>query len=46
MLKALYDYALQRGLTVPDGCVKKTVKAYVCLSSTNPDYAEVIPGGE
>lgn len=46
MLKALYDYAIQRGLTVPDGCVKKTVKAYVCLSSVNPDYAEVIPGGE
>ena len=46
MLKALYDYALQRGLTVPDGCVKKTVKAYVCLSSTNPNYAEVIPGAD
>lgn len=31
MLKALYDYAMRRGLTLPPGYVNKTVKAYILL---------------
>lgn len=33
MLKALYDYAINNGLTPPPGCINKTVKGYVNLSS-------------
>lgn len=33
MLKALYDYAIRNELTVPPGFVKKSVKAFVSLSS-------------
>ncbi len=32
MLKALYDYGIRHNLTPPAGYVKKTVKAYICLS--------------
>jgi len=38
MLKALYDYAIRHELTLPDGYVKKTIKAYISLSSADPDY--------
>ena len=33
MLNALYRYAVDHGLTVPQGYVKKTVKAYILLTS-------------
>lgn len=42
MLKSLYDYAIRNGLTLPPGYVKKTVKAYVVLSSKNEDFADVL----
>ncbi len=38
MLRALYDYAIRKQLTLPPGYVKKTVKAWIALSSTAPDY--------
>lgn len=41
MLKALYDYALSHGLSLPDGYVKKTVAAYIMFSSASPDFVEV-----
>lgn len=44
MLRALYDYAIKHELTVPDGYVKKTVKAYISVSSTNREYLEVVMG--
>lgn len=34
MLKALYDYAIRNQLTLPAGCVKKTIKAYISLTAT------------
>lgn len=34
MLKSLYDYGIRRNLVPPAGCVKKTVKAYIVLSSS------------
>ena len=33
MLKALYDYAINNGLTLPAGFINKTVKGYIILSS-------------
>lgn len=32
MLKALYDYAMREGLTLPAGYVNKTIRAYIVLS--------------
>lgn len=46
MLKALYDYALRHDLTLPDGYVKKTVKAYISLSSVSPEYVDIYMGEE
>jgi CRISPR-associated protein Csd1 len=40
MLKALYDYALRHQLTLPPGCVNKTVKAYIQVDSQS-DYAGI-----
>lgn len=34
MLKALYDYAITNQLTLPPGFVKKTIKAYICISAS------------
>lgn len=31
MLKALHDYAIRRELTLPEGYLKKTIKAYISL---------------
>ena len=42
MLKSLYDYAVRNGLTLPPGYMKKTVKAFVVLSSKNEDFADVL----
>lgn len=41
MLKSLYNYAHDHNLTIPDGYVKKTVKAYISLSSSDPTYVEI-----
>ena len=41
MLKALYDYALRRDLALPPGYVNKSVKAYISLSSADPNYVEL-----
>ena len=41
MLKALYDYAIRHELTLPDGYVKKTIQAYISLSSADPDYVGI-----
>ena len=38
MLRALYDYAIRKRLTLPPGYVKKTVKAWIALSTQAPDY--------
>ena len=38
MLRALYDYAIRKQLTLPPGYVKKTVKAWIDLSSISADY--------
>lgn len=46
MLKALYDYAIQHELTLPAGYVKKTVKAYISLSSADPTYVEISMGDD
>ena len=45
MLKALYDYAIQQGLTLPAGYVKKTVRAYIMLTPDGKFYG-LTPGGE
>ncbi len=37
MLKALYDYGIRNGLTLPPGFVNKQIRAYIKLSS-NGDY--------
>ncbi|MGN0979170.1 MAG: type I-C CRISPR-associated protein Cas8c/Csd1 [Candidatus Avoscillospira sp.] len=37
MLKALYDYAVQNGLTLPPGFVNKKLRAYILLSASG-DY--------
>jgi len=34
MLRALYDYALRNDLTIPAGCAKKTIKAYISLNAS------------
>lgn len=34
MLKALYDYAVQNGLTLPPGFVNKIIRAYILLSAS------------
>ncbi len=46
MLKALYDYANRHDLVPPAGYVEKTVKAYVSLSTSDMDFAEIEMGGE
>lgn len=38
MLRALYDYAIRKQLTLPPGYVKKTVKAWIALSTQAADY--------
>lgn len=38
MLRALYDYAIRKQITLPPGYVKKTVKAWIDLSSISADY--------
>jgi CRISPR-associated protein Csd1 len=40
MLKALYDYGVNHHLTLPPGCVNKTIKAYIRLD-TQSDYVGV-----
>ena len=37
MLRALYEYAQRHDLALPPGYVNKTVKAYISLSSTDPN---------
>lgn len=46
MLKALYDYAESHRLVPPPGYVEKPVKAYVSLSESDVDFAEIEMGGE
>lgn len=46
MLKELYDYAIRHDLTLPAGYVKKTVKAYISLSSEASDYVGVCMADE
>ena len=41
MLKSLYDYAIRRELALAPGYVKKSVKAYISLSSAKPDYVSI-----
>ena len=41
MLKELYDYAVRHDLTLPEGYVRKTVKAYISLSSEASNYVGV-----
>lgn len=33
MLKALYEYGIQNGLSIPPGFQRKPIRAYVCLSA-------------
>lgn len=33
MLKALYDYGVRNGLTLPPGFVKKQIRAYISLTA-------------
>ena len=42
MMKSLYDYAVRNGLTLPPGYVRKTVKAFIALSTKNEDFAAII----
>lgn len=37
MLKALYDYGLQNGLSIPPGFMRKPIRGYILLSA-NGDY--------
>ena len=46
MLRALYDYAIRKKLTLPPGYVKKTVKAWIALSSQAPDYVGIWLGDD
>lgn len=41
MLKALYDYAMTNDLSLPQGYAKKTVAAYIWLSSADPEFLEI-----
>ena len=34
MLKALYDYGVRNGLTLPPGFVKKQIRAYISLTAS------------
>ncbi|MBS7316333.1 MAG: type I-C CRISPR-associated protein Cas8c/Csd1 [Clostridiaceae bacterium] len=43
MLKALYDYAVQNGLTLPPGFVNKKIRAYILLSASG-DYLGIESG--
>ena len=43
MLKSLYDYAVRHDLTLPAGCVNKTIKAFISLSTLS-DYVGVTLG--
>ncbi len=45
MLKSLYDYAVRHELTLPSGCVNKTIKAYLSFSTAS-DYIGVTLGDE
>ena len=45
MLHSLYDYAVRQGLTIPAGFAKKTVTAYISVSSHSA-YCDVVMGGE
>lgn len=45
MLKALYDYAIRNKLTIPSGFVRKTIKAYISLSSQT-DYVGIVMGDD
>lgn len=44
MLKALYDYAMREGLTLPAGYVNKTIRAYIVLSADG-EYIGLEEGG-
>ena len=44
MLHSLYDYAVRQGLSIPAGFAKKTVKAYISVSSHSA-YCDVVLGG-
>lgn len=33
MLKALYDYGIRNRLTIPPGFLRKSIRAYICLSA-------------
>lgn len=46
MLKALYDYAVNHALSLPDGYVKKTVAAYIMLSSESEDFVGIWMGDD
>lgn len=37
MLKALYEYGIRNGLSIPPGFVRKSIRAYICLSGSG-DY--------
>lgn len=43
MLRSLYDYAIRNSLTIPPGFAKKTVKAYISVSSRS-SYCGVTMG--
>ena len=43
MLKSLYDYAIRNNYSIPPGFIKKTIKAYISLSSTS-DFVDVKMG--
>jgi len=45
MLHSLYDYAVRQGLTIPAGFAKKTVKAFISVSSHSA-YCDVVLGSE
>ncbi len=40
MLKALYEYGIRNGLSTPPGFVRKSIRAYICLSGSG-DYLGV-----
>ena len=46
MLKSLYDYAMRCKLVLPPGYVNKSVKAYISLSSADPDYVGIQSGDD
>lgn len=44
MLKALYDYAMREGLTLPAGYVNKTIRSYIVLAASG-EYIGLEEGG-